>query len=309
MKHRKLGKCGPLVPAICFGAWPIGGGLGSVDTKQAIAAIHCALDEGINFIDTAEGYQTSESILGKALVGKRHEVILATKLSGDDHSKKHLRSALENSLTSLGTDYIDLYQLHSPQPQWPIEETMSNLLQLKEEGKIRYIGVSNFSSVQTKHAMSYGPIQTSQPRYNLIFCAEEEENLTFCGNNGIGVLPHSVLAKGLLVGKYKPGHTFAHDDERRLFNFFRGELFDEIYSVTQDLDNWAQEQGRDILQLAVAWTLANPAVSSAIVGMKSPKQVKHVAKAADWDLTISNLEEVKLIKGNLRPRWVKDSAN
>lgn len=309
MKHRKLGKYGPLVPAICFGAWPIGGGLGSVDTKQAIAAIHCALDEGINFIDTAEGYQTSESTLGRALTGKRHEVILATKLSGDDHSETHLRSAIENSLTTLNTDYIDLYQLHSPQPQWPIEETMSSLLQLKDEGKIRYIGVSNFSPVQTEHAMSYGHIQSSQPRYNLIFCAEEEGNLIFCNNNGIGVLPHSVLAKGLLTGKYKPGHTFAYDDERRLFNFFRGELFDEIYSVTRALDNWAQEKGRDILQLAVAWTLSNPAVSSAIVGMKSPKQVKHVAKAADWELTSSDLEEISLIKGDLKPRWMKDSLS
>ncbi len=157
MKTKALGKDGPQVSIICFGAWPIGGGLGSVPEEQGIAAVHAALDVGMTFIDTAEGYQTSESALGKALKGRRHEAFLATKLSGSDHSVAHMNAAIDNSLLELGTDHIDLYQLHSAQPQWSIADTMAGLMRLREQGKIRYIGVSNFSPEQTKEAMEFCP--------------------------------------------------------------------------------------------------------------------------------------------------------
>ena len=133
METRQLGKNGPTVPVICLGAWPLGGGMGDIPDDQAIATIHASIEAGVNFIDTAEGYRTSESVLGKALKGRRDDVILATKLSGD-HSAEHMASAIENSLRSLGTDYIDLYQLHGPRPGFPIEETMANLLKLRDEG-------------------------------------------------------------------------------------------------------------------------------------------------------------------------------
>ena len=136
MITRQLGKDGPEVSAICFGAWPIGGGLGAVPEQQGIATVKAAIEVGMTFIDTAEGYQTSESVLGKALKGQRDKVFLATKLSGPEHSFEHMNRAVDNSLRTLGTDYIDLYQLHSPQPQWPIEETMAGLLKLREQGKI-----------------------------------------------------------------------------------------------------------------------------------------------------------------------------
>ena len=209
MQTRRLGKDGPEVSAICFGAWPIGGGLGAVPEEQGIATVKAAIEVGMTFIDTAEGYQTSESVLGKALKGQRHEVFLATKLSGPEHSLEHMNRAVENSLRTLGTDYIDLYQLHSPQPQWPIEETMAGLLKLREQGKIRYIGVSNFSAEQTLEAMKHGPVHSSQPRYNMIWREAEESILSCCLENGVGVIPHSVLAKGLLGGKHVPGHRFA----------------------------------------------------------------------------------------------------
>ena len=278
-----------------------------MDVNQAVATVQTALDCGMTFIDTAEGYQTSESVLGKALAERRHEVVLATKLSGSDHSETHMRNAIENSLTVLGTDYIDLYQLHSPQSHWPIEETMGGLLRLKEEGKIRYIGISNYSPDQTQEVMSHGPVQSSQPRYNMIFRHDEENTLKFCLDSDIGVIPHSVLAKGLLGGRYKPGDTFPADDERRLFNFFRGKLFEQIYDVTTKLDEWAHDRGRDIVQLAVAWVIAHPAVTSAIVGMKNPEQVAHVSMAADWKLSMVELEEIERIIGNLQPRWKKDA--
>ena len=308
MDTRILGKSDLEVPVICFGAWPIGGGLGLVDPKQAIATVHAAIDLGITFIDTAEGYQTSESVLGKALKGKRESVIIASKLSGPDHSETHILEAIENSLRALDVDYIDLYQLHSPQSQWPIQETMDVLTRLKTQGKIRHIGLSNYNPEQTKEAMQFGSIASSQPRYNMLF-TQEEKNLTFCSKNNIGVIPHSVLAKGLLGGKYSPGHVFAPDDERRLFNFFKGNLFETIYGVTEQLKVWAVEKERDLIQLAIAWAISNPAVTSAIVGLKSVNQVETVANAATWKLTDEDLSDIKNIIGNLRPVWVKDEVS
>ncbi|MDC0035816.1 aldo/keto reductase [Chloroflexi bacterium] len=305
MEKRILGDSDLKVSTICFGAWPIGGGMGRVDPKEAVNSIHAALDAGITFIDTAEGYQTSESVLGKALKGKRDSVILASKLSGPDHSKEHIRKALENSLSTLNTEYIDLYQLHTPQPKWPIKNTMEILSDLKDQGKIRHIGISNFTSQQTAEALEFGSITSSQPRYNMLF-RQEDPTLAFCRKTQIGVIPHSVLAKGLLGGKYQPGHVFACDDERRLFNFFQGELFETIYEVTQELEMWSKSRGRDLIQLAIAWVLANPAVTSAIVGMKSINQVENVTKASTWALTANELSEVETIMGNLKPEWIKD---
>jgi len=246
-------------------------------------------------------------VLGKALKGKRESVTIASKLSGPDHSESHILEAIENSLTALRVDYIDLYQLHSPQPQWPIQETIAILIRLKDQGKLRHIGLSNYTPKQTKQAMQFGPIVSSQPRYNMIF-AQEDETLEFCKANNIGVIPHSVLAKSLLSGKYKPGNTFGPDDERRLFNFFRGQLFQTIYEVTEKLKAWAEDRERSLIQLAIAWVVANPAVTSAIVGMKSVDQVADVTKAATWKLTDSDLSDIKNIIGDLCPMWIKDEV-
>ena len=306
MITRQLGKDGPEVSAICFGAWPIGGGLGAVPEDQGIATVKAAIEVGMTFIDTAEGYQTSESVLGKALKGQRDKVFLATKLSGPEHSLEHMNRAVENSLRTLGTEYIDLYQLHSPQPQWPIEDTMAGLLKLRDQGKIRYIGVSNFSAEETLEAMKYGPVHSSQPRYNMIWREAEESVLGCCLENGVGVIPHSVLAKGLLGGKHRPGHRFAADDERTRFNFFQGETFKMIHRVTERLRSWAEDHGRDIVQLAIAWALANPAVTSPIVGAKSPEQVYQNAAAADWSLSAGDLEEIDGIMSGLTVAWIKD---
>ena len=168
MDSRQLGRNGPDVPIICLGTWPLGGGYGSIPQDQVIATVHAAINSGLNFVDTAEGYKNSEHLLGIALKGRRDGVFLATKLTGD-HSTKHMFKAIENSLRSLQTDYIDLYQLHSPRSDRPIEETMDDLLKLKKEGKIRYIGVSNFSADQHIEALKAGPINSSQPRYNMLF--------------------------------------------------------------------------------------------------------------------------------------------
>ena len=283
--------------------------MGKVDQTQAIKTIHSAIESGVNFFDTAEGYNTSEMVLGKALEGKRHNIVLASKLSGEDHSIDHIRNAINNSLKVLKTDYIDIYQLHTPQPNWPIEDTMSELVKLKQEGKILHIGLSNYSVEETISATACTSIQSSQPRYNLIFNNEEKATLEFCYQNGIGIMAHSVLAKGLLTGKYKAGHIFEEDDERKLFNFFRGTLFDVINKLVQELNGWAIERNRNVTQLAIAWVLAQRPVTSAIVGMKTPEQVEQALLSSEWDLTQSELREVSNIIGTFKPKWIKDPVS
>lgn len=300
MRTRQLGKDGPQVPVICFGTWPLGGAFGTVEEKQAIDTLHAALDVGLTFLDTAENYFDSQAKIGKAIEGRRDEVFLATKVSGDDHSAEHIESALSESLRLLNTDYIDLYQIHGPRPHWPIEETMAEFVKHREAGKIRYIGISNFSAEQTREAAQYGPIQSHQPRYSLLFRNSEDEVLPACYELGIGTIVYSVMAKGMLAGKYKPGHEFSPDDERSSWPHFQGQLFESIYEVVENLKAWASDQDRDVVQLAIAWPLANSAVTSSIVGGRTVEQVLHDAKAADWVLTERDLREIDEIQGDLR---------
>jgi myo-inositol catabolism protein IolS len=288
-----------MVSVICLGAWPLGGGMGVLPDKQIIDTVHAALDNGVTFIDTAESYRTSESVLGNALVGKREKVFLATKLSGD-HSLEHMNTAVENSLRALRTDYIDLYQLHGPQPQYPIQQTMAGLLRLKEQGKIRYIGVSNFSAEQHAEALQYGHIDSSQPMYSVLVRTAAEAVLPFCQAHGIGVIVHSPLAKGLLTGKYTPDHKFAEDDERSGMAAFQGQRFASALQVADELKAWAAARGRTLVELAIAWVLTNAAVTSCIVGAKTPEQAKQNAKAAQWVLSSDDLREIDHIQGDFR---------
>lgn len=292
MESRLLGRNGPEVPVLCLGTWPLGGGYGYLPRDRVISTIHAAINSGMNFVDTAEGYENSEHLLGIALKGRRSRVFLATKLTGD-HSTEHMFSAIENSLRSLQTDYIDLYQLHSPRPDRPIEETMDDLLKLKKEGKIRYIGVSNFSADQHIEAFKAGPINSSQPRYNMLFRSAEESILTTCRDMGVGVIVHSPLAKGMLTGKYIPGHRFPPDDERNLHSVFQTTKFKAAQPYLQKLVGWAADHGHNIAELAIAWTLANPAVTSSIVGAKTPEQVVANLEAANWYLTSTDLAEIE----------------
>tara|TARA_Y100001960_G_C14737887_1_gene861337 strand:+ start:502 stop:1440 length:939 start_codon:yes stop_codon:yes gene_type:complete len=301
MQTRQLGINGAHVPVICLGTWPLGGGFGKIDYENGIKTIKTSIDEGITFIDTAEGYNDGEKLVGDGISGQRDKVFLATKLSGADHSKQHMITALETSLKLLGTDYIDLYQLHSPQSKWPIEETMRNLLKLKDQGKIRYIGISNFNAEQTDTAQMYGQIHSSQPRYNILFRETEVSTIPFCLKNGIGVIAHSVLAKGLLSGKYQLGSQFAEDDERRkVYGNMTGQQYEKIFGFIEKLSGWASDNGRDLLQLAIAWVNAQPGITSSIIGPKTPEQVLHSAKAGDWNLTQTDLQDIENLKGNLK---------
>jgi aryl-alcohol dehydrogenase-like predicted oxidoreductase len=274
MEHRRLGKDGPLVSVIGFGAWPIGGGMGSVDHKTAVDTVRASIDLGITLIDTAQMYRTSESIIGEALNGGyRDRCFLATKVSFD-YSPSAVRAAMENSLRQLGVDYVDLYQVHSWRPQYPIEATMEEMAKLQQEGKTRYLGVSNFNAAQMQQAMQVAPFHSNQPVYNMIDRQIEAEDLPFAAREGIGILAHSVLAKGLLTGKYPPGYVFPPDDERSTFPRFQGESLARYMAMAEKLRAIAADLNLTMIELAVAWVLRLPGVTSALIGAKNPAQLE-----------------------------------
>lgn len=257
-----------------LGAWPLGGGMGQVEERTAIATVRTAIDSGITLVDTAQAYLTSEATLGKALKdGYRERCFLATKVSGD-YSAQGIRTAMDNSLRCLDVDYVDLYQIHSWSTQYPVEESIETLARLQREGKTRYIGVSNYDAGQMRQAMQTAQLQSTQPRYNMLDRQIEAEDIAFCEQGGIGILAHSPLAKGLLTGKYAPGHKFPTDDERSGFPRFQGETFARYLSVADQLREVAHDKGLTLVQMAIAWELRLPAITCVLVGAKNPQQVK-----------------------------------
>jgi aryl-alcohol dehydrogenase-like predicted oxidoreductase len=295
MEHRQLGKDGAPAPVLGLGAWPLGGGMGHVDEQTAIATIRAAIDHGITLIDTAQAYRSSESILGKALQdGYRQRCFLATKVSGN-YSRQATLAAMENSLKALQVDQVDLYQIHGWNPQYPIEESMETMAQLQQEGKTRYIGVSNFNAGQMRQALQVARFQSNQPRYNMFDRQIEAEDIPFCEQEGIGILAHSPLAKGLLTGKYSPGDQFPADDERSQMARFQGETFARYLAVADQLKQVAQDKGISLVQLAIAWQLRLPAITCVLVGAKNPAQVEAHAKAAEVRFSDDELARIEQI--------------
>jgi aryl-alcohol dehydrogenase-like predicted oxidoreductase len=274
MEYRQLGEDGPQVPVLGLGTWPIGGGMGRLDDRIAIDTIHAAIDSGITLLDTAQAYRTSEATVGKALVGGyRDRCFLATKASRD-YSRQGIVSAIEDSLRALEVDYVDLYQIHNWRPQYPIEESMETMLRLQEQGKTRYIGVSNFNADQMGQALRTARYHANQVRYNPFDRGIEAADVPFCAEQGIGILVHSPLAKGLLTGKYTPGYRFPEDDERSRFPRFQSETFARYLSVADQLGEIAQDKGISLVQFAIAWAMRLPAITCVLVGAKNPTQVQ-----------------------------------
>ena len=304
MKYRRLGNSGLKVSEIGLGANNFGR---RVDVEGTATVIDRALNVGINLIDTANTYgggRRSEEYIGLALKGKREEALIATKAAmsmGDGPNDKgasrhHLTSELEISLRTLGTDYVDLYQVHFPDDDTPIDETLRALNDMVAQGKVRYIGCSNFAAWQvceaiwTSRANGLAPFVSVQPHYSMMERTVEAELVPFCREYDVGILPYFPLASGFLTGKYRRGH--AAPEGTRLAEGDRGMFTDRNFDLLDSLAAFASNRGRTVLELAFAWLLANPNVSSVIAGATRTEQVDSNANAANWNLTAEEKSEV-----------------
>jgi aryl-alcohol dehydrogenase-like predicted oxidoreductase len=293
MKHTNLGKSGLDVSRIAFGTWQLGGDWGPTDTGAAMDAIRRAADGGVTFFDTAQGYGfgQSEQLLAAAIRHlRRQDVVIATKggLRPEgtgvvrDASSAWIRQGVEASLRALDTDYVDLYQVHWPDPATPFEETADVLGKLVADGKILHVGVSNFDVEQMEAFSATLPIETLQPPYHLFRREIEAEVLPYTAANDIGVVVYGPLAHGLLSGHLTVETEFDPADWRSKSSVFHGASFERNLRAVDLLRQLAEgELGITLPQLAVAWTLHNPAVDVAIVGTRDPAHVDEALVAAD----------------------------
>ena len=310
MTKQPLGRNGPPITRIGLGTWAIGGagwkfGWGSQDDKDSTAVIHEALDLGINWIDTAAVYGLghSEEVVGRALAGRRDKVFLATKCSRTWTSDgsivsvldaASIRAELEASLKRLKTDWIDLYQVHWPDPDPKIEEGWGEIAKAVKAGKVRYAGVSNFNPAQMARIQGIHPITSLQPPYSMLRRDVEEEILPFCGKNGIGVICYSPLQMGILSGSFtrERAASLAKDDLRSTGPHFTEPALSRNLALVESLRPIAERSGRSVGELALAWVLNRPEVTAAIVGGRRPGQARGLAAAADWNLSPKDMEEI-----------------
>jgi aryl-alcohol dehydrogenase-like predicted oxidoreductase len=284
VRQVRLGRSGLVVSRLAFGTWQLGGDWGPTDTAEAMDAIRRAVDAGVTFFDTAQayGFGQSEQLLSAALRGvPREQVVIATKgglrpTDGGlvrDASARWIREGVDASLRALGTDYVDLYQLHWPDPATPFDETAQALARVIAEGKIRHVGVSNFDVGQMETFGVTLPVETLQAPYDLFRRDIEAGVLPYTEAHDIGVLVYGPLAHGLLSGSLGPDTRFARDDWRSKSPMFEGETYARNLRVVASLRALASELGFTLPQLAIGWTLGNPAVQVAIVGTRNADHV------------------------------------
>lgn len=319
MRYRPLGQSGIEASVVAFGAWAVGGWFwGGADDEDSVAAVHRALDAGITLIDTAPvyGLGRSEEIVGKAIRGRRDQVVLATKCglvwhtgSGthffDELGKpvrkflgpESIRYELEQSLRRLQTDVIDLYQTHWQDETTPIEETMATLLELKREGKIRAIGVSNATVRQMDDYRKIGPVDSDQEKYSMLDREMDAEQLPYCESNNIAMLAYSPLGQGLLTGRVTADRELPEGDLRAESPRFSLAGRRRISSLLDDIRPIAHACDATLAQLAIAWTLSQPGMTHALVGARNPEQVTENAAAADIVLGEAELAAIAEILG------------
>ena len=312
METTKLGKTGLTVSRIAFGTWQLGGDWGQTDEAAATTAMHRALEIGVNLFDTAQayGFGASEQLLARALRGvPRDELVIATKgglrMDGPvlrrDSSPQWLRRGVEDSLRALETDYIDLYQVHWPDPATPFAETATALGELVREGKIRHVGVSNYDAAQIDEFSRALPVETIQPPYHLFRRDIESELLPYAEAHDIGVLVYGPLAHGLLSGALTEQTTFDPGDWRSRSAAFSGEGFRSNLDVVARLSALAAELGISVDQLAVAWVLQHRAVHVAIIGTRRAEHVDQAARAAEVVLTTEAMHRIDEILTSATP--------
>jgi aryl-alcohol dehydrogenase-like predicted oxidoreductase len=297
------------VSRIALGTWAIGGWMwGGTNEDESIQTIHAALDRGINLIDTAPvyGFGRSEEIVGRALAqnGRRKQAVIATKVGlawkdGNPYrnaSKDRIVQEVEDSLRRLQTDVIDIYQVHWPDPNTPIEETAEAMAALYRGGKIRAIGVSNFSPTQMDAFRAVAPLHTAQPPYNLFERGIEKAVLPYCQSNGITTLVYGSLSRGLLSGRMNAGTSFPADDLRSNDPKFQMPRFRQYVAAVEKLDGFAQANyGKRVIHLALRWLLDRPGVSVALWGARRPDQLAPVTDVMGWRIDDSAMAEIDRI--------------
>lgn len=317
MKYRTLGETELNLSVITFGAWAAGGWMwGGTERKEAVEAIRASYDRGVNAIDTAPvyGQGTSEEIVGEAIKElPRDKVHILTKYgmrwdlakgdfgfhSKDNNgkdidiykyaAKESIIKECEDSLRRLGTDYIDLYQIHWPDITTPIAESMEAVAQLIKEGKVRYAGVSNYNVAQMKEAGQALTLASNQVPYSMVKRGIEKELVPYCLENHKSIIAYSPLERGLLTGKMKPGHVFANGDHRAAVPFFKEENLDRTAVFLSKIKPIAEEKGISLGQLVLLWTLEQPGITIALVGARNAQQALENAKAAEASISAEEL--------------------
>jgi len=320
MEYRQLGTSDVRVSEVMLGAWAMGGWMwGGADDEAAIEAVNRAIDIGMNTIDTAPmyGFGHSERVVGQAIKGRRDEVVIATKCglrwdleegeyyfeSEDNEGKHHTvyhnlkkHSILEEadmSLERLGVDYIDLYQCHWPDSTTPLSETMEALTQLLDEGRIRAIGLSNFTPQMIQECRKYGPVHSDQPPYSMLDRDIEKELAPYCAQQNVALIVYSPLHRGLLTGKVTMERTFNEGDQRNWMPWFKPENRKRALEFLHRLKPIAEGHGKTFAQLAINWCLCQQGVTAAIVGARRPDQVEENAGGTGWRLSQDEIAQIR----------------
>jgi len=289
MEMRPLGRTGVQVSAIALGAWQFGrDAWEGIDDNESIRTIHAALDAGINLIDTALGYGKgySEQIVGKAVKGRRDEVLIASKCGAHP---EQIKKTVDEALHRLQTEVIDIYQVHYPSPRIPIAETIGAMKEIQEAGKIRWIGVSNFSLEQMQQAVGTARIETCQPPFNVFWRQIDNDVLPFCVEQEIAVLPYSPLAQGLLAGRFRTRADIPNDIRAKNKLMAEG-VFEKCLEVVKLMEEIAQRHGKTVAQVAINWTANFPGITAPIVGARRPAQVLENVGGVGWRLSEEEME-------------------
>lgn len=312
MEFRPFGQTGMQVSAIGFGCWEIGGGYGSIEEEQFIQAVRRALDLGITCFDTAEayGFGASERSLAKALGARRKEAIVVTKFgigykeapNFRDSSRQRVMISIEKSLQNLNTDYVDVYMVHWPDVNTPLEETMRALDEIVKQGKARFVGISNFRRSQIETSMRTRRIDVAQYCWNLFDRRMQKEIFPYCREQNIGVMAYGSLAYGLLTGTLSENIDFGSDDWRarrgrmgaiNLFqHLFGPEYFPQNIRAVEELKGMAARYQKTLPQLALRWTLTNPVVSTALVGCRTVAEVNDNVGALGWSIADADMRAI-----------------
>ena len=331
MDFRPFGQTDLNVSAIGFGCWEIGGTYGHIDEVQFQRAVHAAIEAGITCFDTAEAYGmgVSEEALARALSGRRSDVVIATKFgvgydempNRRDSSRSRVFVSIDKSLQRLRTDHIDIYLVHWPDPNTPLEETVAALDEVVRQGKVRYIGVSNFRPAQIEETMRLRRIDVVQYAWNMFVRRMQAEIFPYCAAQQIGVMAYGSLAYGILSGAFRAGMRFEEGDWRSKggilgnLNLFRTlfgrEDFPRNLAAVDELKRLAAKYGKTLPQFALRWTLSNPVIGTALVGFRTPAEVTENLGALGWDISTADMAEIDAIFARhgavtVPPGWLED---